>query len=102
MDKEEKRTDIAVEAVKQQITISAAVIAFVATLAGSDTALRNNIEWVIVPFLISICSGVFALLSISWGLYSDDDTFSLGMVRLFGTLQAMVFIIGLVAVWRLA
>lgn len=102
MDKEEKRIEIAVDAVKQQITISAAVIAFVATLAGTGSDLREKLAWVMVPLLISITCGVFTLLAIPWALYSDHDPFSQVIVRAFGVIQPMAFIVGLFTVWKLA
>src|SRR5574341_23256 len=102
MDREEKRLDIALEAIKQQITLATGILG--ATLAFSNQLkdARQGRMWKLLPYAftplaVSIICGVFALMSISYHLRKEDDPLAQGNVRAAGVLQNTTFLIAIVA-----
>jgi hypothetical protein len=101
MDKLEKRTDLAIESVKQQITLATAIIG--ASIAFSDqlSGARGGKIWSLLPFVltplaISIVCGVLLLMSISFYLGTDDDPLTQKPVRGLGMAQNAAFILSIV------
>jgi hypothetical protein len=93
MDAAEKRLEIAVEAVKQQITLATAILA--ALLALSDKVKPTIVPqlWIaLVPLSFSVLMGVLVLLSISFYLAPRQDPFQERGVRVLGTLQCLSFL----------
>jgi len=101
MDRAEKRLDIALEAIKQQITLATGILG--ATLAFSHqlTEARQGHVWKLLPYAfaplaVSIICGVFALMSISYHLKKNDDPLAQSNVRLAGIFQNITFLIAIV------
>ncbi|NEP19723.1 MAG: hypothetical protein F6J97_23015 [Leptolyngbya sp. SIO4C1] len=110
MNRQEKGLDLAVESVRQQITLASAIIA--ATLAFSDQ-LQDTMQgrvWTMLPYAfaplaLSIICGVLALMSISFHLCKNRDPMPQSEVRLFGVCQNLSFmlsVIGLVLIVAIA
>ena len=102
MDRAEKRLDIALEAIKQQITLATGILG--ATLAFSHqlTEARQGRVWKLLPYAftplaVSIICGVFALMSISYHLRENHDPLTQSNVRVAGVLQNVTFLIAIVA-----
>ena len=101
MDRLEKRLEIAVEAVTQQITLATGIIG--ATLAFSDqvTGARQGKVWELLPYAFaplafSIICGVLSLMAIAFHLRASPDPLSETGVRLSGALQNLMFVIAIV------
>ena len=93
MDPVEKRVDIAVEAVKQQITLATAILA--ALLAFSEKvkpAIVGQLWLALAPLSLSILTGVLVLLSISFYMTPSTDPFRQVGVRVLGSVQCLSFL----------
>lgn len=100
-DRNRQRLDIALEAIKQQITLSTAIVAAMLAFSG-EIAKNSGFVWglmlfVLVPFGACIVIGVLALMSISYHLEGEDDPLTAPLVRCFGMLQNVFFIVGVIA-----
>ncbi len=94
MDREEKRFDIAMEAVKQQIALASVIITVLSALLVSKEA-TFQISASFFLFLACILSGVVLLMTIPYVLYSKDDPFGSTSVRVLGAVQSLLFFIGI-------
>lgn len=102
MNRPEKRLEIALEAIKQQITLATGILGV--TLAFSDqvTGARQGRVWSLLPYAfaplaVSIICGVYSLMSISYHLRGEKDPLVQGGVRVAGILQNVTFLIAIVA-----
>jgi hypothetical protein len=102
MDKrEEKRLDIAVESVKQQITLATAIIGASLAFSGQLTEVKKGKIWALLPLAftplaLSIICGILLLMSISFYLGTDQDPLQQKLVRRLGILQNATFIISII------
>ena len=101
MNREEKRLDIAIEAVKQQITLATAIIgaslAFSNQLSGAKQGkIWNLLPIAFAPLTVSIICGVLALMSISYYLNKEGDPLSQKGVQKLGIFQNAAFLISIV------
>lgn len=96
MDREAKRTDITIEAVKQQITLASAIIGAIVALANKHDPIWQVLPYALAPFALSVIGGIFALLTIPFALYGEGDPFAAREVRVAGVLQAVLFCVGIV------
>jgi len=99
---EEKAVETALEAIKQQITLSSAVVggtvAFASSLKeASVQSIWEQLPWALVPFAIAIVFGVIALQSISFELKEGRLPFGSRIVRVSGIIQNLSFLWGFVA-----
>lgn len=105
MEREEKRLDIALEAIKQQITLATAII-------GASLAFSNQLKgasqgriWALLPFAfaplgLSVIAGVLTLMGIAYNLGHAGDPLASPGVRLLGVLQNAAFLLAVVLmVW---
>lgn len=93
MDPVEKRVDIAVEAVKQQITLATAILAALLALSEKiKPSIVSQLWLALVPLSFSILMGVLALLSISFYMAPSTDPFRQTGVRILGSLQCLSFL----------
>lgn len=100
MDRDQKRLDLATEAVKQQITLATAIIG--ATLAFSEKvtgATQDLLALVFAPLVLSVISGVLTLMSISYHLKGSGDPLSPWRVRILGVTQNLGFLLAIVLMW---
>jgi hypothetical protein len=102
MGRAEKRLDIALEAVKQQIGLATAIIGV--TLAFSDqlTDARQGQVWKLLPYAVaplavSVVCGVFTLMSIAYHLRGQADPLGHRDVRISGVSQNITFLFAVVA-----
>lgn len=96
MDRESKRIDITIEAVKQQITLASAIIGALVALASKHDPVWALLPYALAPFALSVIGGIFALLTIPFALYGDGDPFAARGVRFAGVFQAALFCVGIV------
>jgi hypothetical protein len=108
MDKEhEKQLDIAVESVKQQITLASALLAAALAFAnqlkdGLQTRAWSRLPWIAAPLALAIVFGVLCLMSLSYYLTRSVNPMGERGVRLLGGLQNLSFIAAaLLSVWLL-
>lgn len=102
MDRAEKRLEITLEAVKQQITLAAGIIGATLAFSGQVTGARQGRIWDLLPYAfaplaLSIISGVLALMSIAYHLRGQKDPLAQSGVRLSGIVQNLAFLIAIVA-----
>lgn len=101
MNREEKRLDLAVEAVKQQITLATAIIgaslAFSSQLSGARQGrIWNLLPIAFAPLAVSIVCGVLALMSIAFYLSKQGDPLEKRSVRQLGVVQNLGFLLAIV------
>jgi len=97
MDREEKRLEITLEAVKQQLTLASGIVAGVVALGNDKAGFWHLIPWALTPFVLSILGGAFVLLTLPMALYGTGDPLAARGVRVAGVLQLATFIIGIIA-----
>ena len=102
MDKrEEKRLDLAVESVKQQITLATAIIGASLAFSGQLTEVKKGKIWALLPFAfaplaLSIICGVLLLMSISFYLGTEQDPLQQNLVKRLGMVQNAAFILSVI------
>lgn len=102
MDKrQEKRLDLAVESVKQQITLATAVIGASLAFSGQLKGVSQGKVWDLLPIAFaplafSIVCGVLLLMSISFYLGTEADPLQQSTVRKLGVAQNAAFILSVI------
>ncbi|WP_420400610.1 hypothetical protein [Flagellimonas sp.] len=96
-DREEKQIDIALTAVKQQLTLSATIVtatfAFTELIKTEAPDLWVVLPWILIPLGVNILCGVFVLLSIAYYVVKPSiKVLDRNDVRVFGMLQNFSFI----------
>ena len=102
MDRAEKRLDLAVEAIKQQITLATGILGATLAFSNQVTGIRQGHVWGLLPYAftplaVSIICGVVALMGIAFHLRGEKDPLSQSNVRWAGMLQNVSFLIAVVA-----
>ena len=97
MERKEKRLDIAMEAARQQITLSAGMIAVMVALADPDGPMWPALPYILAPFAISVLAGAWLFLATPMALYDENDPLAKRPVRIPGTIQILSFVVGIVA-----
>jgi hypothetical protein len=101
MNREEKRLDLAVEAVKQQITLATAIIGASLAFSSQLSGVKQGKIWDLLPFAfaplaLSIICGVLALMSIAFHLSKDGDPLNKRGVRQLGMVQNLGFLLSVI------
>lgn len=103
MDNKEKAVDTASESIKQQITIASAVIGGTVAFASSlneaaVVPIWRQLPWALIPLVLAVAFGVAALQCLAFELKAENPTpLSASMVRCFGVLQNIAFVVGFIA-----
>jgi hypothetical protein len=101
VDREEKRLDLATEAIKQQITLATAIIGATVAFSGQLTGIKQGKIWNLLPLAfaplaLSIICGVLALMSIAFHLAKEGDPLGKTGVRRLGMAQNVTFLLAMV------
>jgi len=91
--KQLKMVDVAVEAVKQQITLSTGVLALLLTFLDKiGPTNRECLPWAAIPFAFTVLFGVVCLMSIAYYIDDQQGPFSKVPVLLSGIFQNLCFL----------
>ncbi len=101
-NREEKQIDTAIEAIKQQITLSVILITASLTFANliqkQTELLWYGLPYILIPLGLNIIFGILSIMSISYYLVDESDyVLNRRLVRIFGILQNLVFAFSVIA-----
>ncbi len=91
----ERKTDLTVEVIKQQIALSTVVIGAVAAFKATE-ALKGGLRGPLVALAFTVLFGVVALMCIAGSMRSQDDPTLARHVCWFGMLQNAAFLVGVI------
>jgi hypothetical protein len=101
MDREEKRLEVALDVIRQQIALATAIIGAVVAFAdpiakAGDGKLWRMLPWALTPLVVSIVLGVIALMGIGFHLKRPGDPLAKRGVRLSGMVQNVSFLVAMI------